>query len=269
MNNKTSILNIIRLLLLMAIAVLCVIILNPIAAQLAEKTFKYIPALPLKEPIQLSVTFLLFIGLSRFLALHNDNKMALGTIESVCLSVILTIFLVGASFVILASIGLIERQSVQNFGTFEIMIGSVFMIMHGASEELISQGIVHAYARGFWGKWAGIIAAALCFAITQTLQGYDAPILIINNLILGAFFAIIAMRFGLIAAIFAHGTWTWFEVLVLGQVLGLKLKPVPPLFIDTDSYGTIVLTFVGMLLCFSLLFFGQNRYKAKHDEAKH
>lgn len=261
--------NAVRLLLLMAIAVLCVIILNPISAQLAEKSFKYIEAIPLKEPIQLTVTFLIFRGLLKFLAIHNDNKMPLGTIESICLSVVLTIFLVGASFAILAAIGLIERANVQNFGTFEVMVGSVFMIMHGASEQLIAQGIVHAYARQFWGRFIGIGAAALCFAIAQFLQGYDAPILIFNSLILGAFFSIIAMRFGLMAAIFAHGTWTWFEVLVLGQVFGLKLKQIPPLFIDSDSYGTIVLTFVGTLLCFLLLFFKQNRYKTAHDEAKH
>ncbi len=267
--NKTAIFSVSRLLILMAIAIVCVLSFNGLANLVAEKLQSFWPFLPLKEPIQLALTFLLFIGLSRYLNFPKDNRMPLGTIDSVCYSVILLIGLVGVSFLILAAFGLIMRDEMAQFGIFEIMVGSLFMVMHGASEQLISQGIVHVYARGFWGKYAGIAAAALCFALTQILQGYNAPILIINSLILGTLFAIIAARFGLMGAIFAHGAWTWFEVLVLGQVFGLELKPLPPLFIDSDSYGTIVLTFTASALCFLLLFFKQNDYKDAHDTQKH
>lgn len=151
---------------------------------------------------------------------------------------------------------------------FQIFIGSFLIIFHSSSEQLLLQKIIRPILNNNFTSFLAIILGALSFTFVQFLQSYSQPIYLINSFLIGIVFVIIGNKFGLWGGIFAHGFWSWFELIFLPNIFDFNLHGKNNFLIGNDSYGTYILSITGICLIFVLLLLQRFSYKAKHDTYK-
>lgn len=120
-----------------------------------------------------------------------------------------------------------------------------WMVLHGLSEQYLVHRLAQDRAERWRGAWAGILVAALVWTGVQALQGYVAPVLLVNSFLLGCLFGLVARGpGGVLAAGLAHGLWSWLETVVWRSLWQWQLEPGLGAVGDQDSYGTWALTLV-------------------------
>jgi len=115
-------------------------------------------------------------------------------------------------------------------GMGAVLIGTVATIVQVGGEEIYFRGWLQRALGAAWGPVPALLVTALVFAALHLLGGARAPLSLVNLLLGGLFFGLLAQRSGGIAApIAAHLLWNWSEQLLLG------LDPNP----GTGSFGAL------------------------------
>lgn len=129
-----------------------------------------------------------------------------------------------------------------------------WMVLHGMSEQYLVHRLAQDRAERWRGPWPGIIVAALVWTGVQAMQGYVAPVLLVNSFLLGCLFGYVARGpGGVLAAGLAHGLWSWLETVVWRSLWTWQLEPGLGAVRDQDSYGTWALTLVLLALLLALV----------------
>lgn len=171
------------------------------------------------------------------------------------------------AFLILSGIFTLQINFKPNWQT-QISLGVILILFHATSEQLLLQKIVRPYLAKFFKLEIIMIIGAISFAFVQFLQSYTAPIYIINSLIIGGLFILIGNKYGIWGAVFAHGFWSWFELILMPNLFDFKLQKKAIFLIGNDSYGTYILSLFGIVLIFILLLWQRFSYKANYDTYK-
>ena len=112
--------------------------------------------------------------------------------------------------------GAVERGSAGRAAT-TLLFGSLVMIGQSASEELFFRGWLQPVLLRSWGPIAAILVTALAFAALHVAGGARTPLTLVNLLLGGILFGLLAWRSGgLLAPIAAHAGWNWAEGILFG-----------------------------------------------------
>lgn len=228
--------------------------------------------IPLREPLNLGIVLVFYWLFLKYQPNAIITQMSIGGFWSACFGIGATIVLLLAVWLIFWQTGVlanIAARTIDGQTALSIAVGFIFVFIHGLSEQWLIQKIGQQLLANTYGIWAGLIGAGAMFAILQALQGYNAPIYMLNSFAFGVFMAILAHKFGLLAAAAAHGFWTWGEVIYLPTAFTFQFRPAVFVGYGPDSYGSIVFTIVTTLLCLILGIATNINYKPNNDEIKH
>jgi hypothetical protein len=115
-------------------------------------------------------------------------------------------------------------------GAGMLLFGSVVMVGQAASEELFFRGWIQPVLARAWHPALAILVTALAFAALHVAGGARTPLTLVNLLLGGILFGLLAWRSGgLAASIAAHAGWNWSE----GIVFGLDPNP------GAGSFGAV------------------------------
>lgn len=99
------------------------------------------------------------------------------------------------------------------------LLGVVLMLLQTGVEEVFFRGWLQPALTDRLGPLAGIVATALCFTAFHVAGGARAPLSLVNIVLAGLFFGLLAWRSGgILAAVAAHFAWNVIESAVLGLV---------------------------------------------------
>ncbi len=96
-------------------------------------------------------------------------------------------------------------------------IGSLLTFLGVFGEELLVRGLLQPALVRAWGPTAGILVASLAFMVIHMVGGWGHPVSLLNILLAGIWFGLLAWRTGgLIAPMLAHFGYNWAEEMVFG-----------------------------------------------------
>lgn len=194
------------------------------------------PASPLGAAmIDSGFTLLLFSLLAAvaMLAMRREGELAarLGRSSGAMLGAGLGVGLGGLTVAFL--LAALAGASVRANGPFPlgfVLLGTATVAVQAAAEELYFRGWLLGSLQRAWGAWPALALSALAFAGLHLLGGARAPLSLVNLLLGGLLFGLLAQRTrGLAAPVAAHAAWNWAEGLLFG------LDPNP----GTGSFGAI------------------------------
>ena len=91
------------------------------------------------------------------------------------------------------------------------------MVGQSASEELFFRGWLQPVLARAWGPIAAIAITAVAFAALHVAGGARTPLTLLNLMLGGLLFGLLAWRSGGLAApIAAHAGWNWSEAILFG-----------------------------------------------------
>lgn len=98
-----------------------------------------------------------------------------------------------------------------------VAAGAVLTALQAGAEEVYFRGWIQPVLCARWGPWLGLTTTSLLFAALHQLGGLASPLCLLNTVLAGLGFGLIALRFGAIwAPIAAHTAWNWVEAYGLG-----------------------------------------------------
>jgi len=140
----------------------------------------------------------------------------------------LTALLAAAALAALASS--ITTGTGETQGAAAILIGTVTILFQASVEEVYFRGWLQPLLVRRWGRYAGLLVASVAFALLHIAGGSRTPLTLVNLLLGGLLFGLLALRSGGLAApIAAHAAYNWAEQILLG------LDPNP----GTGSFGAL------------------------------
>ena len=100
-----------------------------------------------------------------------------------------------------------------------LLAGTMLIILQAGSEEVYFRGWLQPVLAERWGTAPAIVLAAVAFALLHVIGGARSPITILNLLLGGLLFGLLAAsRGGIAAAAAGHIGWNWTEQVILGLV---------------------------------------------------
>ncbi len=118
-----------------------------------------------------------------------------------------------------------------------VALGMVLCCVQVAAEELLFRGWLQPALIGRMGVWPGVTLGAVCFAGFHMTSGVLGVFPLINIMLGGLFFGLLALRSGgLVAPFAAHFVWNMVEDQVLGLVPNPGVGVLGALF-DYDLVG--------------------------------
>ncbi|HZL00882.1 MAG TPA: type II CAAX endopeptidase family protein [Caulobacteraceae bacterium] len=118
-----------------------------------------------------------------------------------------------------------------------ILAGCLMVAFQSIAEEVYFRGWVQPVLCARWGPWFGLAATSVMFAALHVVAGARAPLAVLNLVLGGLLFGLLALRTGgLWAPAAAHFAWNWTE----SGVLGLDPNPGVPItgsVFDLDLAG--------------------------------
>ena len=137
-------------------------------------------------------------------------------------------FALTAAFAWLA--GALDNEAVRQAGSSALLAGTFLTLLQVSAEEILLRGWVQPVLAERLPVWAAILIAAALFALLHIIGGARSPMSLLNLLLGGVVFGLLAARTGaLLAPIAAHFAWNWTEMILLG------LSPNP----GVSGYGAI------------------------------
>jgi membrane protease YdiL (CAAX protease family) len=119
-----------------------------------------------------------------------------------------------------------------------IAIGFLVIAFQASAEEALFRGWLQPLLGARWGPWLGLAATSLLFAALHLVGAGRSVLTLVNLLLAGLLFGLMALRTGgLWAPAAAHAGWNWMEASVLGLVPNPGVGPTGSLF-DFDCVGT-------------------------------
>ncbi len=98
-----------------------------------------------------------------------------------------------------------------------MVLGFAVAVVPPIAEELIFRGWIQPILQAGWGRWAGLVATSAAFAGAHFLSGDGDPASMLNLLLGGLWFGLLADRSGgLLLPIGAHYGWNAAEELLFG-----------------------------------------------------
>lgn len=180
-------------------------------------------ALPLADHIALAETLLtvLLFALLAIMAVIGlrvaRERVSMGRPLDFGIGAILGIAGVGTALTFAALAGVIGRGEEAAGMSGLILLGTVTTAWQTGVEELYFRGWLQAGLQAGWGRWPGLVASALAFAILHLLAGATAGVGLATITLAGLWFGLLAERSGgLLMPIGAHFGWNWAEELLFG-----------------------------------------------------
>jgi hypothetical protein len=172
--------------------------------------------------------------------------------------------LVGIAWIIaILKNGVLIGYAPQDGNLLPIFGGFFILLLHGFAEQFIIQKFVRQYLIKDFGIIGGTLITALCFPIIQALQGYYQPIYLINGIVIGLLFTLLANLYGAVAPSVAHSIWSWLELITIPQIYFFFVRPNNPFFSGNDTYGSYSIMISGGCLLFALLLLQIFSYKGE------
>jgi membrane protease YdiL (CAAX protease family) len=123
-------------------------------------------------------------------------------------------------------------------GGVAILVGTATILFQASVEEVYFRGWLQPILIRRWGVTAGLIVAALAFAGLHLAGGARSPLTLVNLLLGGILFGLLALRTrGLAAPAAAHAAWNWSEQILLGLDPNPGVGSFGAMF-DLDLVGT-------------------------------
>lgn len=222
-------------------------------------------------PIREFINLALILVFAKIFFGKNDDLISLKDFNfiAILIGVFCALFIVFGSWVIAFITKTISIVPKTNFANITLLFSAIILFIHGFCEEFIAQKFVRTKLVENYGRLNGILLCALIFPTIQFLQGYRSPIFIIDSYLIGLVFTILANRFGYIAAAALHGIWTWLELVLFPEILTLKVNQTNIWFSQNDTYGSVSLLIICLVLIFALSLFDIFGYKNAHDKKQH
>lgn len=121
------------------------------------------------------------------------------------------------------------------------LLGTTLILLGVVAEEVLLRGLLQPVLVRAWGPPAGVIASALAFTLIHMVGGWGHPVSLVNILLAGLWFGLLALRSGGLAApILAHFGYNWAEEMIFGAAP----NPGAGLFgsaVDIDLTGPAIL----------------------------
>ncbi len=96
-------------------------------------------------------------------------------------------------------------------------LGTLLILLGVVAEELLLRGLLQPVLVRAWGTAAGVSASALAFVLIHMVGGWGQPMSLVNILLAGLWFGLLALRSGGLAApILAHFGYNWVEEMIFG-----------------------------------------------------
>jgi uncharacterized protein len=93
----------------------------------------------------------------------------------------------------------------------------VLVAFQAGAEETVFRGWLQPILCARWGVWVGLLVGSAAFAALHLVSGVRGPVALINLLLGGLMFGLLALRSGGLWAPFtAHLGWNWTEASLLG-----------------------------------------------------
>ena len=93
------------------------------------------------------------------------------------------------------------------------------LFLGATAEEVLFRGFLQPLLVHAWGRPAAVIVAAAGFTLVHVVGGWSAPLTLVNVMLAGIWFGLIALRTGGFGgALLAHAGWNWTEALLFGVV---------------------------------------------------
>ena len=103
-----------------------------------------------------------------------------------------------------------------------VAAGLALTAFQAGAEEAVFRGWLQPVLCARWGVWCGLLAASAVFAALHLVAGERSPMALLNLMLGGMAFGLLALRSGGLWAPFAaHIAWNWIE----SGVLGLEPNP--------------------------------------------
>ncbi len=116
------------------------------------------------------------------------------------------------------------------FTASALLLGSLVIVGQSASEELFFRGWLQPVLARSWSPAVGILVTAAAFAGLHVAGGARTPLTLVNLLLGGILFGLLAWRSsGIAASVAAHAGWNWSE----GILFGLDPNP------GAGSFGAV------------------------------
>jgi membrane protease YdiL (CAAX protease family) len=96
-------------------------------------------------------------------------------------------------------------------------LGLIAFVYQAGAEEVLFRGWMQPVLCARLGPWPGLLVTALAFGVLHLVGSAHAPLAILNMVLGGLMFGLLALRSGgLWAAFCAHAAWNWTESCALG-----------------------------------------------------
>ncbi|MET0269108.1 MAG: type II CAAX endopeptidase family protein [Sphingomonas sp.] len=97
------------------------------------------------------------------------------------------------------------------------LLGTLVILLCVVAEEMLLRGLLQPALVGAWGARVGVPLCALAFAAIHMVGGWGHPFSLLNILLAGIWFGLLALRSGGLAApILAHLGYNWTEEMLFG-----------------------------------------------------
>ena len=118
-----------------------------------------------------------------------------------------------------------------------ILIGALIVAFQAGGEEIFFRGWVQPVLCARFGPWMGLVVTAALFTGLHLVVGARNPLSVLNLMLGGLLFGLLALRSGgLWAAFSAHWAWNWTESSLLGLDPNPGVAPTGSL-VDLDLAG--------------------------------
>ncbi|TVV72489.1 CPBP family intramembrane metalloprotease [Sphingomonas solaris] len=95
--------------------------------------------------------------------------------------------------------------------------GGALILLGVVAEELLLRGLLQPTLVRCWGPAAGVLVCSLAFTVIHMVGGWGHPLSLLNILLAGIWFGLLAWRSGgLVAPILAHFGYNWTEEMIFG-----------------------------------------------------
>jgi membrane protease YdiL (CAAX protease family) len=97
------------------------------------------------------------------------------------------------------------------------LLGSLLIVAAAAAEEFLFRGVLQPILCRAWGPIIGIVLASLAFAVVHIVGGWSNGVSLMNIVLGGIWFGLLAWRTGgIFAPILAHAGYNWAEEMLFG-----------------------------------------------------
>jgi membrane protease YdiL (CAAX protease family) len=143
-----------------------------------------------------------------------------------------------------------------------LLLGLALTAFQSVSEETYFRGWLQPVLCASWGPWLGLMATSAMFAGLHIIAGAHGVLAVLNLLLGGLLFGLLALRSGgLVASAAAHFAWNWTESGVLGldpeptgKLIDLRLHGSPLWSGGADTMnGSLAMTIILVALVLTLL----------------